>query len=58
MSAIATPDFDETLKEGSWEQLEQLPTVTGKSVLATFVLATFVYISNISAVTDSILTKL
>ena len=42
------PDFDETLKAGSWELLEQIPTVT----------ETFVHIRNISAVSDPILTKL
>ena len=45
------------------DHLEQIPTVTltivqATFVLATFVLATFVHIRNISAVTDSILTKL
>ena len=52
------PDFDQTLKVGSWEHLEQVPTVTVTFVQATFVLATFVHIRNISAVTDPILTKL
>ena len=57
------PDFDETLQVGSWEHLEQIPTVTVTYVLAifvqaTFVLETFVHIRNISAVTDLILTKL
>ena len=42
------PDFDETLKEGSWEHLEQIPTAT-----VTFVHATFVHIMNIPAVTDN-----
>ena len=41
------PDFEETLKGGSWEHLEQIPTVT----------VTFVLIRNISAVYDPILTK-
>ena len=51
------PDFDQTLKVGGWEHLEEIPTVTVTFVQATFVLATFVYIRNISAVTDPILTK-
>ena len=51
-------DFDETLKVGSWEHLEQIPTVTVTFVQATFVLGTFVHIRNISAVTDTIWTKL
>ena len=56
-------DFDETLKVGSWEHLEQTPTVTvtfvqATFVRATFVLVTFVHIKNISAVTDPILMKL
>ena len=52
------PDFDETLKVGSWEHLEQTLTVTGTFVQATFVPATFVHIRNISTVTDLILMKL
>ena len=51
-------DFDETLKVGSWEHLEQIPTVMVTFVHATFVLTTYVHISNISAVTDPILMKL
>ena len=52
------PDFDETLKVGSWEHLEKIPIVMVTFVQATFVLATFVHIRNISAVTDPMLTKL
>ena len=51
------PDFAETLKVGSCEHLEQIPTVRVTFVHATFVLATFVHIRNISAVTDLILMK-
>ena len=54
-------DFDETLKVNSWEHLEQIPTVTGTFVPAIFVQATFVtfvLIRNISAVTDTVWTKL
>ena len=51
---IIGPDFDETLKLGSWEHLEQIPTVMLTFVQATFVLVTFVHIRNISAVTDMI----
>ena len=52
------PDFDETLKIGSWEHLEQIPTVMVTLVQATFVLATIVHIRNISTVTNPILMKL
>ena len=52
------PDFDETLKVGSREHLEQIPTVTGTFVQVTFVQVTFIHIKNISAVTDPILMKL
>ena len=52
------PDFDETLIIGSWEYLEQIPTVTVTFVQATFVQATFVHIRNISAVTYPILMKI
>ena len=51
-------DFDETLKLASWEQLEQIPTIKLIFVQATFVLATFVHIRNISTVTNPILIKL
>ena len=52
------PNFDETLKVGSCERQEQIPTVMVTFVQATFVLATFVHIRNISGVTDPILMKL
>ena len=42
------PNFDEPLNVGSWEHLEQIPSV----------MATFVHIRNISTVTDPILIKL
>ena len=56
-------NFDQASKLGSWDHLEQIPTVTVTFVQATFVQAifvptTFVHIRNISAVTDQILTKL
>ena len=51
------PDFDQTLQEGSWDHLSQIPTVTVTFVHATFVLETLVHIRNISAVTDQILTR-
>ena len=51
-------DFDETLKIGSWELLEQIPTVKLTFVQATFILVKFVHIRNISAVTGMIWTKL
>ena len=43
---------------GFWDNLEQILTAMVTFVQATFVLATFVHISNISAVADPILTKL
>ena len=52
------PDFDETLKIGSWEHLERISTVMVTFVKATFVLVTYVHIRNISALTDPILMKL
>ena len=42
----------------SWEHLEHIPTIKLTFVQSTFVLATFVHIRNISAVTDQILIKL
>ena len=53
-----SPEFYETLKVSSWKHLEQIPTVTGTFVQASFVLATFVHVRNISAVSASILIKL
>ena len=47
------PNLDQSLKVGTWEHLEQISAVTG-----TFVQATFLHISNISALNDPILTKL
>ena len=38
------PDFDQTLKVGSWEHLEQIRTDIVTFVQATFALATFVHI--------------
>ena len=52
------PDFDQTLKVGSWEPLEEIPTAIVSFVQATFVLATFVHIRNILAVTQPIWMKL
>ena len=52
------PNFDETLKVGSCEHLEHMPTVRVTFVHVRFVLATFVHIRNISTVTDPILMKL
>ena len=52
------PDFDQTLKIGSWKHLEQIPAITVTFVKATFVLVTFVHIRNVWAITDPILTKL
>ena len=52
------PDFDETLKLGSWEHLEQIPAVTVTFLQATFVKAISIHIKNISTVTDPILMKL
>ena len=52
------PDLDQTLNKGSWEHIQQITTVTTTFVQATFVLGTFVHISNISAVTGPIWIKL
>ena len=51
------PDLDQTLNKGSWEHIQQIRTVTATFLQATFVLGTFVHISNISAVTGLIWTK-
>ena len=45
-------------RPNSWDHLYQMPKVTVTFVQATYVLATFVHISNISAVTHPIFTKL
>ena len=47
------PDLDQTSNKGSWEHIQQITTVT-----TTFVKATYVHISNISAVTGPIWIKL
>ena len=52
------PDSDQTLNKGSWEHIQQITTLTTTFVQATFVLGTFVHISNISAVTGPIWIKL
>ena len=41
------PNFHETLKVGSWEHLEHIPTVTVTFVQTTFLQVTFVHIRNI-----------
>ena len=53
-------DCDQTSKVGYWDHLWQKPAVIVIFVeaTATVVLATFVHITNVSAVTDQILTKL
>ena len=51
------PDMDQTSNKGSWEHIQQIRAVTTTFVQATFVLGTFVHISNISAVTGPIWTK-
>ena len=48
----------QTLKVGSLEHLEQIPTVMVTFVQAIFVLATFIHTRNISALSDPILIKL
>ena len=50
--------FDQTLKVGSWDPFEHIPTVIMTFFQATFVLTTFVHNRNISVVYDLILTKL
>ena len=52
------PDFDQTLKVGSWDSREQIPNVTVTFVQATFVPKTIFFFRNISPLTDPILTKL
>ena len=52
------PILDQTLNKGSWDHIQQITTVTTTFVQATFVLGTFVHISNISAVTGPIWIKL
>ena len=52
------PDFDQTLSVVPWEHIQQISTVTVTFVQATFVLGTFVHISNISVVTGPIWIKL
>ena len=52
------PDFDQTLKVGSFDLLWQIPTVMVKYDQSTCVLMAFVNISNISGNTDPILNKL
>ena len=42
------PDLDQKLNKGSREHIQQITTVTTSFVQATFVLGTFVHISNIS----------
>ena len=63
ISAITDPILMKLYRLGSWEHIKQIPTVTvtfvkAIFVQATFVLGTFVHIRNISAVTDTIWTKL
>ena len=50
--------LDQILNKGSREHIQQITTVTTTFVQATFVLGTFVHISNISAVTGPIWIKL
>ena len=46
------PDFDQALKVGSLDHLEQILIVTVTFDWTTFVLATFVHFRNVSAVTE------
>ena len=55
---LQTPPTHSTLKVGSCEHLEQIPTVTGTFVQVTFVQATSVHIRNIQALIDLIWMKL
>ena len=52
------PDLDQTLNNGSWKHIQQITTVTTTFVQATFVVGTFVHISNYSADTGRIWNKL
>ena len=49
---------DQILNVGSWDHLEQIPTIMVTFVQATFFMVTFVHIKNILAVIHMILTKL
>ena len=51
-------DLDQILNKGSWEHVQQITNVTTTFDNATFVLGTFVHISNIFAVTDKILEQI
>ena len=51
------PDLDQTLNKGSWENIQQIKSVTKTFVQVTFVLGTFVHISNIWPDLDQILNK-
>ena len=55
---VTDPNLTKILNIGFREHLEQIPTDMVTFVQATFVLAKFVHIRNISAVADSFLTKL
>ena len=50
-----SPDFDQNLKVGSWDYLEQILTVMVTFVYAIIVLV--ISVLNISPVTDPIMTK-
>ena len=50
--SIYVNQLTETLNEGSWEHTQQITTANTTFAQATYVMATFVHISNISAVTD------
>ena len=52
------PDLNQTLNKGFWENIQQITAITSTFAKATFVLGTFIHISNISAVTGPIWIKL
>ena len=54
ISQLLLTRFGKTIEVGSREHLEQISTVMVTFVQATFALATFVHIRNISAITDLI----
>ena len=54
ISSYYWPDFNQTLKVGSCDYIELIPSVMVIFVQTTYVLATFINIRNISAVTDLI----
>ena len=53
-----SPDFDQILKVGSWDHLEQIPTIMVTFIEAIFFMVTFDHFKNISAGIDKFFNKL